>query len=64
MHAFSAARGDATAIKEFRSDKLVALDRDKAEFCYSTLPRQQRPPYRRDCTSYGVSTLYLAAAFA
>ena len=62
MHAFSAARGDATAIKEFRSDKLVALDRDKAEFCYQLCRASNARRIVEIGTSYGVSTLYLAAA--
>jgi predicted O-methyltransferase YrrM len=63
MHAFyAAARDDATAIKEFRSDKLVALDRDKAEFCYQLCRAIKARRIVEIGTSYGVSTLYLAAA--
>jgi len=63
MHAFyAAARDDATAIKEFRSDKLVALDRDKAEFCYQLCRASNARRIVEIGTSYGVSTLYLAAA--
>jgi len=63
MHAFyAAARDDATAIKEFRSDKLVALDRDKAEFCYQLCRASNARRIVEIGTSYGISTLYLAAA--
>jgi predicted O-methyltransferase YrrM len=63
MHAFyAAARDDAIAIKEFRSDKLVALDRDKAEFCYQLCRASDARRIVEIGTSYGVSTLYLAAA--
>lgn len=49
-------------IKEFRSDKLVALDRDKAEFCYQLCRATNARRIVEVGTSYGVSTLYLAAA--
>src|SRR6266436_3528353 len=63
MHAFhAAARDDATALKESRSDKLVALDRDKAEFCYQLCRASNARRIVEIGTSYGVSTLYLAAA--
>lgn len=71
MRAYSAARerqdapphdNDAARIKEFRSDKLVALDRDKAEFCYQLCRAQNARRIVEIGTSYGVSTLYLAAA--
>jgi predicted O-methyltransferase YrrM len=52
----------AEAIKEFRSDKLVALDRDKAEFCYQLCRASNARRIVEAGTSYGVSTLYLAAA--
>lgn len=46
----------------FWLDKFVALDRDKAELCYS-LVRSTRPRRILEAgTSFGVSTLYLAAA--
>jgi len=46
----------------FLSDKIVALDRDKAEFCYM-LCRSLRATHIVEAgTSFGVSTLYLAAA--
>jgi len=50
------------AIKDFRSDKLVALDRDKAEFCYQLCRAIDARRVVEVGTSYGVSTLYLAAA--
>jgi predicted O-methyltransferase YrrM len=49
-------------IKAFRSDKLVALDRDKAEFCYQLCRASDARRIVEIGTSYGVSTLYLAAA--
>jgi hypothetical protein len=52
----------ADAIKAFRTDKLVALDRDKAEFCYQLCRASNARRIVEAGTSYGVSTLYLAAA--
>jgi predicted O-methyltransferase YrrM len=52
----------ADAIKTFRRDKLVALDRDKAEFCYQLCRASNARQIVEAGTSYGVSTLYLAAA--
>ena len=49
-------------VKDFRSDKLVALDRDKAEFCYQLCRANNARRIVEVGTSYGVSTLYLAAA--
>jgi len=49
-------------LKAFRSDKLVALDRDKAEFCYQLCRISSARRIVEVGTSYGVSTLYLAAA--
>jgi predicted O-methyltransferase YrrM len=49
-------------IKSFLSDKLVALDRDKAEFCYQLCRANNAFRIVEVGTSYGVSTLYLAAA--
>jgi predicted O-methyltransferase YrrM len=49
-------------IKVFRSDKFVALDRDKAEFCYQLCRANDARRIVEIGTSYGVSTLYLAAA--
>jgi predicted O-methyltransferase YrrM len=60
----SAARDeqDAARIRQFRSDKLVALDRDKAEFCYQLCRASNARRIVEVGTSFGVSTLYLAAA--
>src|SRR5882762_6484262 len=52
----------ADELKLFRSDKLVALDRDKAEFCYQLCRASNARRIVEIGTSYGVSTLYLAAA--
>jgi len=52
----------ADEIKGFRSDKFVALDRDKAEFCYQLCRATNARRIIEAGTSYGVSTLYLAAA--
>lgn len=49
-------------IKAFRRDKLVALDRDKAAFCYQLCRANDARRVVEIGTSYGVSTLYLAAA--
>jgi predicted O-methyltransferase YrrM len=48
--------------KAFLSDKFVALDRDKAEFCYQLCRALNAARVVEAGTSYGVSTLYLAAA--
>ena len=58
----AAAESDAARIKAFRSDKLVALDRDKAGFCYQLCRATNARRIVEIGTSYGVSTLYLAAA--
>ncbi|MBI3516261.1 MAG: DUF1442 domain-containing protein [Proteobacteria bacterium] len=50
------------AVKAFRSDKLVALDRDKAELCYQLCRASNARRIVEAGTSYGVSTIYLAAA--
>ena len=55
-------RPTAEELKAFRSDKLVALDRDKAEFCYQLCRAINARRIVEAGTSYGVSTLYLAAA--
>jgi predicted O-methyltransferase YrrM len=52
----------ADRLKLFRSDKLVALDRDKAEFCYQLCRAIRARQVVEIGTSFGVSTLYLAAA--
>ena len=44
------------------SDKLVALDRDKAEFCYQLCRTINARRIVEAGTSFGVSTLFLAAA--
>ncbi len=46
----------------FFSDKMVALDRDKAEFCYQLCRSIRATRVVEAGTSFGVSTLYLAAA--
>jgi predicted O-methyltransferase YrrM len=48
--------------RRFMADKLVALERDKAEFCYLTCRALDARNIVEAGTSYGVSTLYLAAA--
>src|SRR5215467_9990956 len=53
---------EAAQAKTFLSDKLVALDRDKAEFCYQILRGINARRVVEIGTSYGVSTLYLATA--
>jgi predicted O-methyltransferase YrrM len=47
---------------EFLKDKLIALDRSKAEFCYHVCRALQARRVVEAGTSYGVSTLFLAAA--
>ena len=47
---------------QFLSNKLVALDRDKAEFCYQLCRSLRATRVVEAGTSFGVSTLYLAAA--
>jgi predicted O-methyltransferase YrrM len=49
-------------VKAFLGDKLVALDRDKAEFCYQLCRATHARRIVEIGTSFGVSTLYLAAA--
>jgi len=49
-------------LKRFLSDKIVALDRDKALFCYLLCRSLRATRIVEAGTSYGVSTLYLAAA--
>ena len=56
------AADEAADLKSFRSDKLVALDRDKAQFCYQLCRATKVRRIVEIGTSYGVSTLYLAAA--
>jgi predicted O-methyltransferase YrrM len=52
----------AARTKTFLADKLYALDRDKAEFCYQVCRAIDARRVVEMGTSYGVSTLYLAAA--
>src|SRR6266404_317405 len=47
---------------QFLSDKLVALNRDKAEFCYQICRALGARRVVEAGTSFGVSTLFLAAA--
>jgi predicted O-methyltransferase YrrM len=49
-------------VAAFRRDKLVALDRNKAEFCYQLCRANDARRIVEIGTSYGVSTIYLAAA--
>jgi predicted O-methyltransferase YrrM len=53
---------DQGAVKDFLTDKLVALDQDKALFCYRLCRALGAKRIVEAGTSYGVSTLYLAAA--
>jgi predicted O-methyltransferase YrrM len=47
---------------EFLKDKLVALDRSKAEFCYHVCRALRARRIVEAGTSFGVSTIFLAAA--
>jgi predicted O-methyltransferase YrrM len=47
---------------QFLRDKLVALDREKAEFCYQVCRALRAKRIVEAGTSFGVSTLFLAAA--
>ena len=47
---------------EFLSDKLIALDRSKAEFCYHVCRALRARRVVEAGTSFGVSTLFLATA--
>ena len=51
-----------TRIKAFLADKMVALEKDKAEFCYQLIRATGARRVVEIGTSYGVSTVYLAAA--
>jgi predicted O-methyltransferase YrrM len=53
---------EAAHLKSYLSDKMVALDRNKAEFCYQLCRALDARRVVEIGTSYGVSTLYLAAA--
>jgi predicted O-methyltransferase YrrM len=48
--------------RQFMGDKLVALDRDKARFCYLLCRAAGATRVVEVGTSFGVSTIYLAAA--
>jgi predicted O-methyltransferase YrrM len=48
--------------EKFLSDKMVALERDKAEFCYALCRALKAKRIVEAGTSFGVSTLFLAAA--
>jgi len=50
------------AMQLFLSDKMVALDKDKAQFCYLLCRSLNAKRVVEAGTSFGVSTLYLAAA--
>ena len=52
----------AALTKTFLADKIYALDRDKAAFCYQLCRAIDARRVVEIGTSYGVSTLYLAAA--
>src|SRR6185369_1375979 len=47
---------------KFLSDKLVALDREKAEFCYQVCRALGATRVVEAGTSFGVSTMFLASA--
>lgn len=47
---------------QFLSDKLVALDREKSEFCYQVCRALRATRVVEAGTSFGASTLFLAAA--
>ena len=53
---------EAARVKQFLSNKFVALDRDKAEFCYQLCRAIDARRVVEIGTSFGISTLYLAAA--
>lgn len=53
---------DSAEVKAFLTDKLVALERDKSLFCYQLCRTLRARRVVEAGTSYGVSTLYLAAA--
>src|SRR6266481_2686148 len=51
-----------TRTNQFLSDKLVAIDRNKGEFCYQICRALDARRVVEAGTSFGVSTLFLAAA--
>lgn len=48
--------------EKFLADKMVALERDKAEYCYAMCRALKATRIVEAGTSFGVSTLFLAAA--
>jgi predicted O-methyltransferase YrrM len=50
------------AMRRFLLDKMVALDRDKTQFCYLICRSLNAKRVVEAGTSFGISTLYLAAA--
>jgi len=62
IRAVAGSAEDVVRDRPFWSDKLVALDPDKAEFCYRLCRALGAHKVVEAGTSYGVSTLYLAAA--
>jgi predicted O-methyltransferase YrrM len=58
----SGSAGDLEKGRDFWRDKLVALEPDKARFCYSLCRALNAKRAVEAGTSFGVSTLYLAAA--
>lgn len=61
-HRFQEPQPAPEVIKEYLSDKMVALEQDKAELCYQLIRAKNAKRVVEIGTSYGVSTLYLAAA--
>ena len=53
---------DKAGPRQFMHDKLVALDRDKARLCYLLCRARGAARVVEVGTSFGVSTIYLAAA--
>ena len=62
LERFERDKATQSELKAFLSDKLVALDRDKAEFCYLLCRAINARRIVEIGTSFGISTLYLAAA--
>src|SRR6266403_5797550 len=61
-HSFNRDRRFDARTNRFLSDKLVAIDRDKGEFCYQVCRSLGARRIVEAGTSFGVSTLFLAAA--
>src|SRR4051812_1750358 len=53
---------DEPEVRTFLADKLVALEQDKAQFCYQLCRALGARIVVEAGTSYGISTLWLAAA--